>query len=360
MKILTIVGARPQFIKSATFSNYLLKKNIINEVVVHTGQHFDSNMSDIFFKDLKIPKPKYFLNINSLTHGAMTGRMIEKIEEILFIEKPDWVLVYGDTNSTLAGALAAKKLNIKIAHIESGFRSFNCDMPEEINRILTDRMSNLLFCSTQNAYKNLINEGFNNFNSKIVTCGDILLESSLFYSNFEIKPDFTFHKDFALVTIHREENTNDKDIISKIMYNLEILSKSIEIIFPIHPRTKNLLNSINYNFSNSSINFSKPLSYLEILYLLKRSKIVVTDSGGLQKEAYFFQKPCLIIRNETEYIELINEGSNILLKSNFSLISKLALDLMTKNIDYRKNIFGTGNSSEIIYNEIINYDILNS
>lgn len=360
MKIVTIIGARPQFIKAATLSKYFQLKNNINEVIIHTGQHFDKNMSDIFFNEMKIPKPKYFLNINTLTHGAMTGRMIEKIEEILIIEKPDWVLVYGDTNSTLAGALAAKKLNIKIAHVESGLRSYNCKMPEETNRILTDRISNLLFCPTQNAYNNLVNEGFKNIKSKIINCGDIMFEGSLFYSNFEIKPDFIISKDFALVTIHREENTNDRTIISNIMYNLEILSKSLQIIFPIHPRTENLLNSLNYDFANTCINFVKPLSYFELLYILKRSNIVLTDSGGLQKEAFFFRKPCLVLRNETEWVELIDEGCNLLLDNKFSLIPKLTSDLLTRNIDFSKSIFGSGNTSEIIYNEIFNYDILDN
>jgi UDP-GlcNAc3NAcA epimerase len=220
MKIVTVIGARPQFIKAAVLSRILTKSDTIQEVIIHTGQHFDTNMSNIFFNEMCIPKPNYNLDINGLGHGAMTGKMLEKIEEILILEKPSWVLVYGDTNSTLAGALAAKKLHIKLAHVEAGLRSFNMDMPEEINRILTDRISNILFCPTIQAVENLKTEGFEKLDCKIIQCGDIMLDAAHFYANKAKKPDYFIPEEFILCTIHRAENSDDPVRLFNIFKNL--------------------------------------------------------------------------------------------------------------------------------------------
>ena len=216
MKIITILGARPQFIKAGTISREIAKYDNIEEIIVHTGQHFDANMSDIFFDEMKIPKPHYNLDINGLGHGAMTGQMLEKIEEVLLKENPDWVMVYGDTNSTLAGALASSKLHIKVAHIEAGLRSFNMNMPEEVNRILTDRISNILFCPTNSAIDNLKNEGYNNLDIKVVKNGDVMQDGAIFYSDLAVKPKVELKKEFILATIHRAENTDNKERLDSI------------------------------------------------------------------------------------------------------------------------------------------------
>lgn len=237
-KILTILGARPQFIKAGSVSREIAKHKEIQEVIVHTGQHYDNNMSDIFFDEMKIPKPDYNLNINGLSHGAMTGLMLERIEEILIEEKPDWVLVYGDTNSTLAGALAASKLHIKIAHIEAGLRSFNMKMPEEINRILTDRVSSILFCPTEAAIENLSNEGYENLECKIVKSGDVMQDGALFYKSLSKKPNIGIFENYILSTIHRAENTDDIVRLSSIIEALNELNRKKQVILPLHPRTK--------------------------------------------------------------------------------------------------------------------------
>ncbi len=246
MKILTILGARPQFIKAGTVSREIAKYTEIHEVIVHTGQHFDANMSDIFFDEMKIPKPDYNLDINGLGHGAMTGQMLEKIEEVLLKEKPDWVMVYGDTNSTIAGALAASKLHIKVAHVEAGLRSFNMNMPEEVNRILTDRISNILFCPTQSAVDNLEREGYKTLDIKIVKNGDVMQDGALFYKDLAVKPDdVTLNNEYILTTIHRAENTDDPKRLEAIFEALNEIAKEIQIVFPLHPRTKNILNTSN-------------------------------------------------------------------------------------------------------------------
>lgn len=345
MKIITIIGARPQFIKAAAVSRALEAKTNIDEVIVHTGQHFDANMSDVFFEELHIPKPRYNLNINSLNHGAMTGRMLELIEEILLKEHPDYVLVYGDTNSTLAGALAAKKLHIKVVHVEAGLRSFNTIMPEEINRILTDRISDVLFCPTDEAVNNLQKEGFQNVKCSIFKNGDVMQDAALFYMNLAKSPNFHLPEDFILLTMHRAENTNDLNKLNEIISTLNEIHNSTEILWLIHPRTKKIIErekiKVDFNVQN-------PVGYLEIIYLLKHCKMVMTDSGGLQKEAFFFSKNCVTLRDETEWVELVEGGFNTLVGSDSEKI-KLGYELMnSKQNDFNQNLYGQGQAAQII------------
>lgn len=311
MKILSIVGARPQFIKAAAISR-IIKNFNYNHIILHTGQHFDDNMNQVFFEEMSIPMPKYNLGIASLSHGAMTGRMIEKIEEVLLEEKTDWVIIYGDTNSTLAGAIAAKKLHLKVAHIEAGLRSFNMKMPEEQNRILADRISDILFCPTQNSMNNLQNEGIINsaYGQKAFLVGDVMFDAAIYYSkNINDDP-----KRYILATIHRAENTNNKEKLTEIMTGLDEIAKDIEVILPLHPRTRQKMDNLGLKLQN--IQIISPVSYLEMIKFLKQCEVVITDSGGLQKEAYFFRKPCLTIRNETEWVELVEQGVNILVNTN--------------------------------------------
>ena len=349
MRILTIIGARPQFIKAAVISRVINNYTEIQEVIVHTGQHFDENMSDIFFEEMDIPKPDYNLNINSLSHGAMTGQMLEKIEEILLKEQPDWVLVYGDTNSTLAGALAAAKLHIKLAHVEAGLRSFNLQMPEEINRILTDRISDLLFCPTEQAVKNLKREGFTHFSCKVINVGDVMQDAALFYSEKAQKPQVEIPDNFILATIHRAENTDNTTKLTSIFNALEDLAKRYGLVLPLHPRTKQKLQQIHYNFEHSAITFIDPVGYLEMIYLLKTCKLVMTDSGGLQKEAYFFRKPALTLREETEWIELVEHGFNKVVGSDKTQIIENTKFMLAKtDINFDVNLYGNGKAGEMI------------
>jgi len=353
MKILTIVGARPQFIKAGTLSRYISNLSDVSEIIVHTGQHYDNNMSEVFFEELKIPKPNYQLNIGGLSHGAMTGRMIESLEEIVIKEKPDWLLVYGDTNSTLAGAIVASKLKVKIAHVEAGLRSYNMDMPEEINRIISDRLSKILFCPTQNAIDNLNREGFQNFDVKIINVGDIMYEGALFYYNYMEKPFFLEEKaDFVLATIHREENTDNSERLESILNALNEIAKSKRVIVPLHPRTKKKIQELK--LKTNLIEFVDPVSYLNIIWLLQHCKLVITDSGGLQKEAYFFNKACITLREETEWTELIKHNVNILVGSNGDKL-KEAIQLKWLDIkSFDLNLYGDGKTSSKIINALQN------
>ena len=346
MKLLTIIGARPQFIKAGTLSRYILQQDNIEEILVHTGQHYDDKMSDIFFEELEIPKPDYNLNIGGLSHGAMTGQMIEKLEPILIKEKPDWVIIYGDTNSTLAGAITAKKLNIKIAHIEAGLRSYNIQMPEEVNRIIADRVSNFLFCPTQIAVSNLQKEAFENFDTQILNVGDIMYEGSLFYSKLKKQPSEISEKTFILATLHRAENTDSKEKLKSILSALNHLAKSINIILPIHPRTKSKIKEFNLMFDN--IQFINPVGYLEMNWLLHECEYVITDSGGLQKEAYFFKKPCITLRGETEWKELIDNKVNLLVGHDYDFILESSNLNWVDYLAFDKMLYGDGNTSEMI------------
>jgi len=331
-KIVTIVGARPQFIKAAVISRLIRDEysDRFNEILVHTGQHYDQNMSDIFFEEMDIPKPDINLETGSGLHGQMTGRMLEKIEEVLVDKKPDLVLVYGDTNSTLAGALAAAKLHIPVAHVEAGLRSFNMKMPEEINRILTDRVSSWLFCPTDTAVTNLKNEGIsgkqNNSepvtsdNPVVINIGDIMLDASLYYREKleSVKPGVEIpEKDFILCTLHRAENTDDPERLRSILGALNEISKDIQVILPLHPRTKNKIAQLSAGHSslfinNSSFEIIDPVGFFDMLRLENACSMILTDSGGVQKEAYFFKKPCVTMRDQTEWVETVEAGWNVI------------------------------------------------
>lgn len=348
MKILTILGARPQFIKAGSISREIVKHNRVREIILHTGQHYDVNMSDIFFEEMKIPKPNYFLGIGGKSHGAMTGQMIEKIEEVALKENPDIIMVYGDTNSTLAGALVASKLSIKLVHIEAGLRSFNMKMPEEINRILTDRVSNFLFCPTDAAMENLKNEGFGNFDCKIIKSGDVMQDGALFYKKFAKKPKYKVSDKFVLSTIHRAENTNDLVRLKDIIEALNTINKKMEVVLPLHPRTKKIVEKNNIFIDFTVID---PLGYLEMVWLIDNCSMIMTDSGGLQKEAFFFEKPCLTLRDETEWVELVQNRFNILVGANKNKI----IDCFEKrefNLDFDVNLYGGGTASKKIVDEI--------
>lgn len=351
MNIITIVGARPQFVKAAVVSREIGKHADIHETIIHTGQHFDPNMSDLFFEEMRIPAPGYNLNINSLSHGAMTGKMLEEIEKVLLDKKPDWVLVYGDTNSTLAGALAAKKLHIKVAHVEAGLRSFNMEMPEEINRILTDRISDILFCPTETAIRNLQNEGFGHFPSRIVLSGDVMLDAALFYRQYSRPPQIELNRDFVLATLHRAENTDRPQNLLEIIRALETISREQDVILPLHPRTRAKLEALNYDTRHSSIRFIEPVGYLEMIYLLDKCSLVMTDSGGLQKEAFFFRKYCITLRNETEWTELVDHGYNALAGNSYDKIIQAYRE--QPHPDFSTLLYGDGHAAKVIVDTLI-------
>ena len=349
-KILTIVGARPQFVKAAALSR-ALKNSGLKEVLVHTGQHFDENMADIFFREMQIPQPDYNLGINSLSHGAMTGRMLEEIEKVIIKENPSVVVVFGDTNSTLAGALAAAKLHVPVAHIEAGLRSFNMRMPEEINRILTDRISNYLFCPTDVAVKNLEKEGFSNFDISILNVGDVMYDVALYYSKFSAdKSTILSHlnlkeKPFVLTTLHRQENTDDMARLKSIISALNQLSKNFEIVLPIHPRTFKIIQKENIKIDFQPI---EPVGYFDMIEMLKNCAFVVTDSGGLQKEAFFFEKRCLVTRDETEWTELVDLKYNMLVGAAENKILESATEIVSSKVVFNKKPYGDGTAAEKI------------
>jgi len=345
IKVATVVGARPQFIKASVFSRRLKDFSELEEFIIYTGQHYDHSMSEIFFEELKMPKPFINLGIGSSSHGEQTGRMIEEIEKLLLVIDPEWLILYGDTNSTLAGAIAASKIpKIKIVHIEAGLRSYNREMPEEINRILTDHSSHLLFAPSQNAMKILEKEGLG---SKSIFSGDIMFDSTLF--NLDLakrkqisKPDYSYF----LATIHRQENTNDIDRLLALFNILEELPE--KIILPLHPRTKSKLKNLS-NFNN--IVFLDPLGPLDFLTYLKNAQMVLTDSGGVQKEAFFLKVPCITLREETEWIETLEEKWNIVTGNNkdkiWEAISKKDIDRKTSQP------FGNGDAAKIIIEKLI-------
>ncbi len=353
-KIVTILGARPQFVKAAVLSRVINNHQEIEEIIVHTGQHYDANMSEVFFTEMDIPKPKYNLAINGLGHGAMTGQMLEKIEEVLLNEKPDAVVIYGDTNSTIAGALAAKKLHIKVVHIEAGLRSFNMEMPEEINRILTDRISDLLLCPTDTAIDNLNKEGYQNLPIKIIKSGDIMKDAVQYYSQSSAEKSNIISKlklkenEFVLATIHRQENTDDLSKLTSIFEGLEEISKLKEVVLPLHPRTKNILekHQLQYN-----ITFIDPVGYFDMLELLKNCNLVVSDSGGLQKEAFFNKKHCIIAREETEWIELVSNGFAKIIGSDNQKMIEAFHNFQNSKADFSIKLYGN-EVGEAIYTEI--------
>lgn len=351
-KIITIVGARPQFVKAAMLTHQF-KALGIEEKMIHTGQHFDANMSDIFFKELGIPTPAYQLNIHNLTHGAMTGRMIEEIEKILLNEKTDGLLVYGDTNSTLAGALAAVKLGIPVIHIEAGLRSYNSAMPEEVNRIITDRISTALFCPTDKAIENLKREGFENMPVSIFKNGDVMQDAAIYYAakaeqKTSILKQINASK-FILATIHRQENTDSPENLRDIVSGLNEINHHTSVIVPIHPRTRQILIQSNIIPEFKLID---PVGYFDMITLLKNCDLVITDSGGVQKEAFFFGKHCITLREQTEWVELVDNGFNILVGSNLEKL-KNAFDFFNnKTSDFDMNLYGKGHAAKIAAIEI--------
>lgn len=355
MKILTIIGARPQFIKASVVSKAIQATEGIDEILLHTGQHFDANMSDIFFDQLGIPRPDFQLDIHGGNHGEMTGRMLAEVERVILSEKPDRVLVYGDTNSTLAGALAAAKLHVPVAHVEAGLRSFNMRMPEEINRILTDRISDLLFCPTETAVQNLINEGFDRSNDqrsttndyRILKVGDVMQDSALMFADFSVPPEnFQLGSGFVLATLHRAENTDDPVRLSSIVSALnEIHSNIAPVVLPLHPRTRGAINKAGLNLD---VNVIDPVGYLEMIWLLKHCGLVVTDSGGVQKEAFFFGKACVTMRDQTEWVDLVDLGVNELVGAENAKIVDAASENLGRKVEDPHQLYGGGKAVERI------------
>ncbi|MCK9617622.1 MAG: UDP-N-acetylglucosamine 2-epimerase (non-hydrolyzing) [Lentimicrobiaceae bacterium] len=378
IKILTVIGARPQIIKAAALSRAIrthFSERII-EIILHTGQHYDANMSDVFFNEMGIPQPDYNLEVGSMSHAKQTARMMEGIEEALLKEKPDFCILYGDTNSTLAGALAAAKIHTPVIHVEAGLRSFNKSMPEEINRICCDHVSTLLFSPTETGYNNLIKEGlpvdnrppYSADNPKIYHCGDVMYDNSLYFAGiaekkstilqtYQLQPD-----NFILCTIHRDNNTDQLERLNTIFNAINKITREncIQIILPLHPRTAKLL-PINLHESlynkisqNPYIHIVSPVSFLDMIVLEKNACLILTDSGGVQKEAYYFQKPCIILRPETEWKEIVKNGVAIVANADEGKILR-AYEYFTeqKTLTFPP-VFGDGKAAEFICNEILN------
>ncbi len=359
MKIITVIGARPQFIKAALVSLELTKRNV-DELIIHTGQHYDDNMSSIFFEQLNIKKPSFNLNIKAFSHGKMTGEMLMQIEDVLLQTLPDLVLVYGDTNSTLAAALAAKKLNIPVAHVEAGLRNYDFSIPEDINRILTDRISDILFCSTEQALQNLNNEGFALGSSQIFKTDDLMSDTVKTYGNLILqKPDLvsgvlrSINYRFILCTVHRQESTKNEKL-PDIVNALNSIAEECQIVFPMHPRTKKICNDLNLKFS-SNIKIIDPVGYFDMLFLLQNSIGVITDSGGLQKEAFLCCKYSLLLMPFTPWVELVQNHVSVTtdidkfnILYSFELFKKL-------NGDFGVPLYGFGNASSQIADALLTF-----
>ncbi|KAA1174708.1 UDP-N-acetylglucosamine 2-epimerase (non-hydrolyzing) [Marinobacter salinexigens] len=351
-KILTIIGARPQFIKASVVSRAIQQAEGIGEIMLHTGQHFDANMSDVFFNQLGIPRPDIQLDIHGGKHGEMTGRMLIEIEQALAEHEPDRVLVYGDTNSTLAGALAASKLHIPVAHVEAGLRSFNMDMPEEINRILTDQVSDVLFCPTTTAVQNLDKEGFGNKPAKVLQVGDVMQDAALLFAEKAAPPvsDTALPDKFVLATLHRAENTDDPVRLEQIVHALNLVhEEQAPVVLPIHPRTRNLIAKQNLDLKVRVID---PVGYFEMVWLLNHCQLVLTDSGGVQKEAFFFGRPCVTMRDQTEWVELVDEGVNELTGADTArIVGAVSRNLGRRVVDTNQ-LYGGGQASKRIVEEL--------
>lgn len=377
MRIITVIGARPQIIKAAALSRVILNDfQDIEEIIVHTGQHYDKNMSDVFFTELEIPRPQINLRVGSSSHGAQTALMIEKIEKVMLEYSPDAVVVYGDTNSTLATAIAASKLHIPIVHIESGLRSFNKKMPEEVNRILCDHVSTLLFSPTKSGFNNLLKEGFSKENSNnasadypnIYHCGDIMYDNSLYFSklsdeNSDILEKLNLRNEkFILATVHRNDNTDSKikltDLFSTFLQITEI--HQLKIILPLHPRTSKMMEQLldskllNKIQNSNLLTIIDPASFLDMIALEKNAELIITDSGGVQKEAYFFKKPCIILRPQTEWVEIVETKSAVISDTNSKIILE-ATKRFLSNPDLKfPEVFGNGNAASFIAKEMLN------
>jgi UDP-GlcNAc3NAcA epimerase len=361
VKVVTVIGARPQFIKAAAVSRAIRNDPTarIREVIVHTGQHFDDNMSTVFFEELEIPRPDHALGVAGGGHGEMTGRMLERVERVLIDEAPDWVLVYGDTNSTLAGALAAVKLHQPVAHVEAGLRSFNRRMPEEINRIVTDRVSTLLFCPTDTAVAHLRDEGIVD---GVVQCGDVMFDVSLFYrerarrqSRLLTSLDLDGRR-FALATCHRAENTDDPERLNAILGALQDLSREVTVVFPVHPRTRRKISEFHFDAMLDGVRVIEPASFLDMIALEQAAAIIVTDSGGVQKEAFFFNVPCVTLREETEWVETVSAGANMLAGADATAIVAGARRMLSRDRESMMRIespYGHGNAAQRIRDILI-------
>jgi len=382
MKIVTVVGARPQFIKAAAVSRAIQafnrssvplgSKKRIREILVHTGQHYDYLMDRVFFEELRLPKPDYHLGAGSGSHAVQTGRMLEGVERVLEKEKPEITIVYGDTNSTLAGALAAAKLNIPVGHVEAGLRSYRRSMPEETNRLLTDHLSTLLFCPTAQAVRNLSKEGIRNGDKAVVNnVGDVMYDSILYYSQLAEKKS-TILEDlnllphtphsalrtphYYLVTLHRAENTDDPKRLKSIFTALREIGKEIPVVLPLHPRTKKMMRVQRLIKEAKGIQLIDPVSYLDMLKLEKHAKVILTDSGGVQKEAYWFRVPCITLRDETEWMETIRSGWNVLVGTESdSIVKETKRQKGRRSPASKTGIFGDGKASEKIIQVLFHY-----
>jgi len=376
MKIVTIVGARPQFIKAAAVTRAVQRYNQkhpyqqrLQEILVHTGQHYDYLMDKVFFEELNLPRPDYHLGVGSGSHGRQTGMMLERIEAVLQKEKPKVVMVYGDTNSTLAGALAAVKLNIPVAHVEAGLRSYNQAMPEEINRLLTDHLSTFLFCPTHQATRNLLREGIKDGKGKIVKkVGDVMYDSILYYSKIAERKS-TILKDlgfdtrhetrvtsYYLTTLHRAENTDDPWRLKSILKALNEIGRNTPVVLPLHPRTKKMIETHHLFSEFKNIKFIKPVSYLNMLKLEKNAKAILTDSGGVQKEAYWLKVPCFTLRDETEWVETVKSRWNVLVGTGVErIIKEVSHTERRRRYLKGKGIFGDGKASDRITQELLKH-----
>jgi UDP-GlcNAc3NAcA epimerase len=367
MKIVTIVGARPQFIKAAAVSRAIQasneKKQKIEEILVHTGQHYDYLMDRIFFEELNLPKPNYHLGVGSGSHGKQTGVMLERIEDVLQKEKPGVVLVYGDTNSTLAGALASAKLNIPVAHVEAGLRSYNRRMPEEINRLVTDHLATFLFCPTAQAIQNLMKEGVRNGKGMIVkNVGDVMYDSILYYSKIAEEKSTILKAlgltspnselctpNYFLATLHRAENTDDPKRLKSILKAFHEIGKEAPVVLPLHPRTKKVMETYSLPTDHDRVKFIEPVSYLNMLALERHARAILTDSGGVQKEAYWFKVPCLTLRDETEWVETVESGWNVLVGTDVGkIIEETRKRMKKRKFLQNAKIFGDGRGGEKI------------
>lgn len=363
MRVASIVGARPQFIKAAVVSR-ALQESGAEELLIHTGQHYDANMSDVFFSELEIPSPAHHLGIGSASHGIQTGRMLEAIETVLTQIRPDWVLVYGDTNSTLAGALAAAKLHFPVAHVEAGLRSFNRRMPEEINRVLTDHVAELLFAPTDTAVRMLRREGI--VDEKIYQVGDVMYDAALYYSKKADEKSQVLRQlelndhDYILATIHRAENTGDPARLGNLFAALQHIAKEMPVILPVHPRTQAALRDFGMvEDASRGLRMIEPVGYLDMVMLEKHARLIVTDSGGVQKEAFFYRVPCVTVREETEWVELIEAGWNRLAPpTSADQVASAIRQALHSTPPLAANLYGDGHSAtsiaEILWSRIGN------
>ena len=359
VKVVTVVGARPQFIKAAAVSRAIRNgaAGQVREIIVHTGQHFDDNMSQVFFDDLEIPAPDYSLGVSGGGHGEMTGRMLEGVERVLLAERPDWVLVYGDTNSTLAGALAAVKLHIPVAHVEAGLRSFNRRMPEEINRIVADRISTLLFCPTTTAVKHLRDEGIT---EGVHQCGDVMFDVSLFYRERARARSGVLAslgvegKRFALATCHRAENADDPARLGAIVSALQEIAREMPVVLPLHPRTRGRISEFGLGDRLANVRLIEPQSFIDMIALEQAAAVILTDSGGVQKEAFFFGVPCVTLRDETEWVETVEAGGNAVVGADAARIVDAAQRAIgCAATDGRAQPYGDGHAANRIVEQLL-------